>query len=374
MLDERLLKREERAVFELRSLYRKHGYLPYKMSKFEEYDFYARNKDFLVSDSVITFTDTNGKLMALKPDVTLSIIKNFKDEPGCLQRVSYNENVYRVSGDTHEYKEILQTGIECMGSIDLYTTLDVLRLAEQSLNTLSDSYVLEISHLGILGGLLDLAGADSAFRAAATACIGNKNAHELEDLCQEYGVSEDVTDKLTRFLRIYGKRSTVLEELETLCEGDGMTAALNELKQISAALDRWDGEENIKFDFSLVNDMKYYNGIVFQGYVEGIPEVMLSGGQYDLLMQRIGRKSGAIGFAVYLDLLENFQPSETKYDVDTVLLYDDGADAEELADTVESLIAKGKQVSVQKKIPAHLSFRELRKFTGKGVGPVEDNG
>ncbi|MBQ1545537.1 MAG: ATP phosphoribosyltransferase regulatory subunit [Clostridia bacterium] len=373
MLDERLLKREERAVFELRSLYRKHGYLPYKMSKFEEYDFYARNKDFLVSDSVITFTDTNGKLMALKPDVTLSIIKNFKDEPGCLQRVSYNENVYRVSGDTHEYKEILQTGIECMGSIDLYTTLDVLRLAEQSLKTLSDRYVLEISHLGILGGLLDLAGADSAFRAAATACIGNKNAHELEDLCKEYGVSEDVTDKLTRFLRIYGKRSTVLEELETLCEGDGMTAALNELKQISAALDRWDGEENIKFDFSLVNDMKYYNGIVFQGYVEGIPEVMLSGGQYDLLMQRIGRKSGAIGFAVYLDLLENFQPSETKYDVDTVLLYDDGADAEELADTVESLIAKGKQVSVQKKIPAHLSFRELRKFTGKGVGPVEDN-
>ena len=374
MLDERLLKREERAVFELRSLYRKHGYLPYKMSKFEEYDFYARNKDFLVSDSVITFTDTNGKLMALKPDVTLSIIKNFKDEPGCLQRVSYNENVYRVSGDTHEYKEILQTGIECMGSIDLYTTLDVLRLAEQSLKTLSDRYVLEISHLGILGGLLDLAGADSAFRAAATACIGNKNAHELEDLCKEYGVSEDVTDKLTRFLRIYGKRSTVLEELETLCEGDGMTAALNELKQISAALDRLDGEETIKFDFSLVNDMKYYNGIVFQGYVEGIPEVMLSGGQYDRLMQRIGRRSGAIGFAVYLDLLENFQPSETKYDVDTVLLYDDGADAEELADTVESLIAKGKQVSVQKKIPAHLSFRELRKFTGKGVGPVEDNG
>lgn len=374
MLDERLLKREERAVFELRSLYRKHGYLPYKMSKFEEYDFYARNKDFLVSDSVITFTDTNGKLMALKPDVTLSIIKNFKDEPGCLQRVSYNENVYRVSGDTHEYKEILQTGIECMGSIDLYTTLDVLRLAEQSLKTLSDRYVLDISHLGILGGLLDLAGADSAFRAAATACIGNKNAHELEDLCKEYGVSEDVTDKLTRFLRIYGKRSTVLEELETLCEGDGMTAALNELKQISAALDRWDGEETIKFDFSLVNDMKYYNGIVFQGYVEGIPEVMLSGGQYDRLMQRIGRRSGAIGFAVYLDLLENFQPSDTKYDVDTVLLYDDGADAEELADTVESLIAKGKQVSVQKKIPAHLSFRELRKFTGKGVGPVEDNG
>ena len=76
MIDEKLLKSEERAIFNLRSLYRKYGYAPFKMSKFEEYDLYVRNKDFLVSDRVITFNDTNGKLMALKPDVTLSIVKN----------------------------------------------------------------------------------------------------------------------------------------------------------------------------------------------------------------------------------------------------------------------------------------------------------
>ena len=132
MFDESILKTEERAVFTLRSLYATHGYQPYKMSKFEEYDLYARNKDFLVSDSVITFTDTNGKLMALKPDVTLSIIKNYKDEPGVMQRVYYNENVYRVSDETHQYKEILQTGLECMGEIDFYNLCEVLRLAVES--------------------------------------------------------------------------------------------------------------------------------------------------------------------------------------------------------------------------------------------------
>ena len=73
-------KYEESTVFALRSLYSKYGYSQYKMNKFEEYDLYVKNKDFLISDSVITFTDTNGKLMALKPDVTLSIIKNTKDE------------------------------------------------------------------------------------------------------------------------------------------------------------------------------------------------------------------------------------------------------------------------------------------------------
>ena len=76
------IKNEERIVFSLRSLYGGYGYSRYKMSKFEEYELYVRNKDFLISDSVITFTDTNGKLMALKPDVTLSIVKNGRDIPG----------------------------------------------------------------------------------------------------------------------------------------------------------------------------------------------------------------------------------------------------------------------------------------------------
>lgn len=51
---ENILKSDEKAMLGLRSLYRKYGYCQYKMSKFEEYDLYVRNKDFLVSDSIIT--------------------------------------------------------------------------------------------------------------------------------------------------------------------------------------------------------------------------------------------------------------------------------------------------------------------------------
>ena len=129
---ETYLKPEERAVFALRELYRGYGYLPFKMSKFEEYDLYVRNKDFLVSDRVITFTDMGGKLLALKPDVTLSIIKNGEDRPGEKQKVCYNENVYRVSGSTHHFKEILQTGLECIGDLDSYDICEVVTLAAAS--------------------------------------------------------------------------------------------------------------------------------------------------------------------------------------------------------------------------------------------------
>ena len=90
-----VIKNDEKAIFKLRTLYRKYGYKQYKMNKFEEYDLYLKNKDFLVSDGIITFNDTNGKLMALKPDVTLSIVKNSRD--GELNKLYYSENVYRLS-------------------------------------------------------------------------------------------------------------------------------------------------------------------------------------------------------------------------------------------------------------------------------------
>ena len=63
MIDESLMRPEERAAFTLQALYRRWGYLPFRMSRFEEYDFYARNKDFLVSDRIITFTDSRGRAL-----------------------------------------------------------------------------------------------------------------------------------------------------------------------------------------------------------------------------------------------------------------------------------------------------------------------
>ena len=95
-MTEKVLKQEERISLALRSLYTQYGYQPYKMSKFEEYDLYVANKEFLVGDGVITFNDTDGKLLALKPDVTLSIIRNSADGKG-KRKVYYDENVYRIS-------------------------------------------------------------------------------------------------------------------------------------------------------------------------------------------------------------------------------------------------------------------------------------
>ncbi|MDR0489775.1 MAG: ATP phosphoribosyltransferase regulatory subunit, partial [Oscillospiraceae bacterium] len=70
-----ILRYDEQAIMSLRSLYRQFGYTQYRMSRFEEYGLYAKNKAFLASGDIITFTGAGGKLMALRPDVTLSIVK-----------------------------------------------------------------------------------------------------------------------------------------------------------------------------------------------------------------------------------------------------------------------------------------------------------
>ncbi len=112
------LTREERVIFTLRSLYAQYGYRPYKMSKFEEYDLYVSNKDFLISDSVITFTDTDGKLMALKPDVTLSIIKSTRDDSPSVRKLYYHVYIYRVQKCSGSFRELIQVGLECIGPLD----------------------------------------------------------------------------------------------------------------------------------------------------------------------------------------------------------------------------------------------------------------
>ena len=363
-----VLKNEERVLFNLRALYQRYGYAQYKMSKFEEYDLYVRNKDFLVSDHMITFTDTNGKLMALKPDVTLSIIKNSRDSASFTEKVYYNENVYRVSRGDHTFREIMQAGLECIGGVDRYCINEVLSLACQSLNEISADYVLDISHLGVLSAVMKELGLSAVAEQELVTFMGEKNAHGLLALCAREGVSEEWAQKLAELVSAYGRPDEILPRLVDLFDGEAKTA-LTELADVCTALN----DDRVRIDFSLINDMSYYNGIVFRGFVNGIPSGVLSGGQYDRLMRRMGRRACAIGFAVYLDEIERLFDRTSAYDVDCVLLYDETDDIQKVSQTVAKYAKEGKSVMAQRSLPDKIRYRELLRLTERGVEIIENN-
>ena len=371
-LDDKMLKSGEQAVFELRALYQRYGYTPFKMSKFEEYDLYVQNKDFLVGDGVITFNDTDGKLLALKPDVTLSIIKNSKDEgEGIAAKVYYNENVYRISKSTHTFKEIMQTGLECVGDIDIYAMTEVVLLAVKSLEAVSEDYILDLSHLGLLSALVEAIGVSESDKKKIISCVSEKNVHGLRVLCKEIGANEEICEKLAVLISAYGKPSAVLPKLRALEAGAEAEAAIDELEIITQALERVGYADRVNIDFSVVNDMSYYSGIFFRGFVDGIPEGILSGGRYDKLMQKMGRSSGAIGFAVYLDKLEHFDGHENEYDTDILLLYENNTDVCELMHAVSVLTKNGTRVLARKNIPADIRYRQLLTYRNGGLEILE---
>lgn len=341
-MPETVLKKEEQIARELRVLYKKYGYAPYKMNKFEAYDLYASNKDFLVGDGVITFTDTDGKLLALKPDVTLSIIKNTGD--GSKNKVYYHENVYRISGETRQFKELMQVGLEHIGDTGVYTLYETVYLAAASLHTISKDFVLDVSHLGILSAVLEEAGGTEEFNRQIMRLLSEKNEHEARALCTRSNVNGE---KLLKILKTYGDMRTVLFAIQPLCESERAKTAYEELSAVCSLLEKTEYADKIRLDFSVVHDMQYYNGLVFKGFVEGVCEGVLSGGQYDRLMRRMGRKEGAIGFAVYLDLLEGFQTDRAAYDVDALVLYDENTDLQTLTKTVNEFVKKGESVSAQ---------------------------
>lgn len=343
----------ESVTLALRELYDRYGYTQYKMSKFEEYDLYARNKDFLISDSVITFTDTTGKLMALKPDVTLSIVKNSKDDPQTVQKVYYTENVYRVSKGSRSFKEIMQVGLERLGAIDDYGICEVLSLAAYSLRSISPACVLEVSHVGLLSDLADRIGVPADRKAALFKCIGEKNAHEMQAICEAAGVAADDIAMLKQVVFTTGTPRDVLPALVALLP------QAEAFVHIVSAVENSDIGDMLRIDFSVVDDIHYYNGIVFKGFIDGIPTGILSGGQYDKLMRKMNRQSGAIGFAVYTDLLERLDTAVREFDTDTVLVYGEQDSPAAIRQAVEELTRQGNRVTALRTVPADLRYKQL---------------
>lgn len=356
----------ERITFLLRQLYEQQGYRRYKMSKFEPYDLYADNKDFLICDRVITFTDGSGRLMAMKPDVTLSIVKNSRPETG-IQKLYYNENVYRTAG-TGAFKEIMQVGLECLGQIDDYCTCEVLQLAAESLSSIRPDSVLAISHLGFLSQLIDDLGIPESKKAAFFRCIGRKSSHELALLCSASGISAENTEILKQVCATSGDAAVVLAQMKVLLAGVTDLALLEQLEQIITALDT---SAKLRIDFSVVDDIRYYSGIVFKGFVPGLPGSILSGGQYDKLMKKMDRKGGAIGFAIYLDMLERLE-TLPEYDVDTLLLYDSTTPLSQLRSCIRELNRQGIRVIAQPQKPESIRFRQQMILENGEVKRLED--
>lgn len=345
---------EKSVIQSLVSLYKSYGYKLYKPSCFEEYSLYQENKDFLIGKNVIAFSDLSGRLMAMRPDVTLSLIKHSDLKQGELEKYYYDEKVYRQSAGGKEYKEVSQVGAEIIGAVDGASVCEAAILMCETLSSISDDYVLDVSHMDFTEGLL---GEFKEGNKDVKECLKSKNLHDFKKLAQKYGYSDKLVKAFEIALEAEGEPKVALKKAEGAVLNEQMKAALNSLSTLCARLESFGYGDKIKVDFSVTNNADYYNGEVFNGYVNGIFHRVLSGGRYDKLIKKLGKVGGAIGFALYLGELDRYFSKERE-EVDYLIIYNNFCEDSALK-TANEKIKAGYSVRISNRDDGAVRYKNL---------------
>ena len=359
MKSEAKLNEEERVYLYLKALFESFGYGHYRMRKFEEYSLYSENRNFLQSGGIITFSDRDGRLLALKPDVTLSIVKNSAAAQG-KRKAYYRESVYRADRGSGRYKEISQIGLEYIGCDDIYSQLEVLYLAAHSLKAVGGGYMIDLSHVGVIAGVMQNMGLRGCPEAVAE-CVRSKNVHDMYSVCLRCNIAEESAKKLCDLVGAAGDNFAKLGILEELFPSAETSRAAGELRQLLSALEKCSLAGAFNVDFSLINDPAYYTGVIFQGFVDKFPRAVLSGGRYDNLVKKFGAGSGGMGFALYPDELDYYYGEREEYDCDVLLLYGEGADPAAVLAAAQKYIARGLSVRADSCPPEGMRFAKVVK-------------
>ena len=363
----RMLNKDEQVNLMLEGLFESYGYRKFKMRKFEQYSLYEEFKSFLISEYILTFHSPDGKLMALRPDVTLSIVKNTRADERTTDKVFYRENVYRMDRHTKEFREIPQAGVELIGQVDALATLEIVRIAKESLSIIDEHSILCLSHMGFIEGLLDACSITEANeRDRFLSCISSQNIHDLRLLVGDRAPSAKWMDDLSNVLSAHKSYADTLVLARKIAVGDQMIKALDELELIGSSLAELGMAEGITLDFTMQNDLSYYNGVLMQGYVEKYPGILLTGGRYDRLLTKFHKSLSAIGFALALGDLNSCYPNRVDYDADILILYSPEMNAGDLLRRAEAYRKEGKRVRLATAIPGEFSAQVVLDLREEG--------
>lgn len=335
--------REEDATNKITLLFENRGFERFKSGCFEEYSLYRDNESFLVGKNVITFTDLTGRLMAIRPDVTLSLIRRTEIDTSRTNKFFYNERVYRRAAGGKEFKEIAQTGAEVVGCIDSLCEVELVLLMCDTLGVISDKYILDVSHVGYTEGLLSEFG---DMREEVKDYLSRKDVHDFLKLAERARYDKRLRDAFITAAELDGNPTEALKRAEKTVLNARMKSALEELELLVERLKMLGLDGKININFSMANDADYYSGLVFNGYIEGVPHCVLTGGRYDNLLHKFKKEGGAIGFAVYLGEIERYFNSD-KSEVDYLIIYDDESQDKALC-LAQEYLSSGKSVRLNR--------------------------
>jgi ATP phosphoribosyltransferase regulatory subunit len=226
-------------------------------------------------------------------------------------KIYYNSKIYLNTGGS-KISELRQMGAEYLGEDSIKADQEIIAMAVEVLANLKTPFILELGTSKYLGGLFESLPISKIEKQTIRGAISRKNQGELVRIISEMKLDQKVKDLLSQILSMQGDIDAVISLAEQYEMNEEMGSAMEELKALRDFFEIEKIRQWIHFDLSMVPDLDYYDGMIFKGYSFSSPKKILSGGRYDSLTEKFGKRTSAIGFSVNMDEMARLLMQEDK--------------------------------------------------------------
>lgn len=345
-LEERILK-----TFHL------YGYHDIQTPMFEYFDVFRKEIGTVPSRELYKFFDKEGNTLALRPDITPSVARaaaTLFGEEAIPIRLCYTGNTFiNHSSYQGRLREVTQMGVEFIGDDSVEADAEMLALVIESLMSVGlTEFQVNVGNVDYVRSLIGDANLTEEAQERVVHLINNRNYFGVEDYLDKIQVKRSSREAIAALSGLTGGPEVLKRAKETAPNSAGVLA-VKRLEKIYNALKIYGMEKYITFDLSMTGGTYgYYTGIIFRGYTFGTGDAVVKGGRYDRLLEKFGKDSPSIGFAIVIDELMNAMNRQKLRIVytrkNTLILYDEGRAREAIA-LGRDFRSKAKNVELLKK-------------------------
>lgn len=286
-----------------------YGYQDIQTPTFEYFDVFRKEIGSTSAREMYKFFDREGNILALRPDITPSIARAvatlFETEDFPI-RLCYAGNTFiNHSSYQGRLKENTQLGAELIGVDSIEADAEMLAMVVDGLKkTGLKEFQVSIGHVDFIQSLFLAAGLEEDEAEELRTLIANRNFFGVEEVLDYMDVADSVKEAFHLLPELTGG-AEILDQALSVAPEEKASQAIHRLKQIDELLHLYGVEDHVTFDLSMSGSYGYYTGIIFRAYTYGTGDAVVRGGRYDHLLEKFGKNTPSIGFAIILDELMN---------------------------------------------------------------------
>ncbi|MCK5130234.1 MAG: ATP phosphoribosyltransferase regulatory subunit, partial [Clostridiales bacterium] len=251
-------------------------------------------------EDMFKLSDDKGSALVLRPDMTIPAARlaatRYEDKD--LLKLCYKGNVFHFNRDnTWEFKEVTQMGIEYMGESSTFADAEVINIAYECTKKAGLKNIqIDLGQVDFYYGLMQEAGINETNANKLSMFVEQKDTLATELLLQQLKVDGASKNLLMNLPSLFGGIEA-LEKAYQYTANKRCRKAVENLSDIINLLND-DVKGSISIDFSMVQSIHYYTGMIFKGISNNLGTPILTGGRYDNLTASFGKIMPATGFAL----------------------------------------------------------------------------